>query len=233
MKWIQLEIRKTTMRPYLLTAYLMPFISLLLVYLMAFIPIIDPGELLRSPEIGTYTFIFQLSFLINVAGFVCLGTTMLAKMVMEAYSQRNLYLTFSYPTSRNKILLAKIGLCLFFISIGVFVSIFITNLLFFLSESVLHVVDDTLRFSLIFEQIPMMFLAILLVCSIGILALYLGWLKQSIPLTIISGLLIFSLPSNLMTMGSLPVMIGLTIFLFILSFILFQKILKRINTLEV
>lgn len=233
MKWIQLEMRKINLKPYVLTACLIPFISLFFIYFMAFIPTIDPSELLRSPELGTYAFIMQFSFLINVAGFVCLATTMLAKIVMEAYSKRNLYLTFSYPVPRKNILIAKLILCLSFVSIGVFLGILVTNLLFFLSESIFHVVMDTLHFSLIFEQLPLMAMAILLVSSIGILALYLGWLKQSIALTIISGIVMFSLPSNLMTMGNLPMISSLTIFLLILSLIFFQQILNKINRLEV
>lgn len=108
MKLIQLEMKKIALTPYLLASVLIPLVTLAMINLLAYAPQIDPSILVTDPEMGTYKFLYILSFIINVAGFSCLGTAMLGKVVMESYNDNYLYLTLSYPIARKKILRAKI-----------------------------------------------------------------------------------------------------------------------------
>lgn len=233
MNLIQLERRKISLKSYFIATASIPLVSLALVYFMALMPLIDPEEFSKSPQLGTYAVIFQFSFIFNTAGFSCLAATMFAKVVMEAYSERNRYLTLAYPFGRKRIFLAKTAFILLFTSCGVVISLLFTNGLFSLSEFFFPLVNDTLGSHLIIQQLQLMFLAVLLVSSIGIFSVFIGWLKDSIPLTIFVALLAISIPSNILSLGNFLFIIPITLIFSIASYFILLKMISKINTLEV
>ncbi len=233
MSLIKIERQKRSLKPYLLTAGIIPLVSLMLVYLIAIVssqPI--PAPVPSGQDMSSYQFFYQISFIANVAGYVMLGAAMLIKYVMEAYSERNIYLTLGYPMSRKKVFFSKLLLCLSVIGPGVFISIFVTNTLFFISESVYQLADDTLNFQHVLDQLPLMLTAVVLVISICLIALFIGWLRNSIPLVIISAVLLFSIPSNLMSSGNIFIIMALTVFLFIFSLIIVALLNNKVSRLE-
>ncbi|MGM0215913.1 hypothetical protein [Enterococcus sp. AZ109] len=233
MNLVQIERQKKPLKPYLITAAVIPIVSLLLVYLMAIISGLELSEPIpKAVDTSSYFFFAQISFIGNVAGFVCLGATMLVKYVMEAYSDHNIYLTLGYPVSRTKVFASKLLLCLSVIGIGVFVSIFATNTLFFISESFYQLVDDQLTFQNVLGQLPLMFTAVILVIAICLIALFIGWLKNSIPLVIISAILLYSIPSNLFSSGNTLIMVALSITLFIISLVVVHVLKNKILRME-
>ncbi|MBO1305924.1 hypothetical protein JZO70_07120 [Enterococcus sp. 669A] len=233
MNLVQIERQKKPLKPYLITAAIIPIFSLLLVYLMAIIAQYEMSEPIPNQvNTSSYVFFGQISFIGNVAGFVCLGATMLVKYVMEAYSERNIYLTLGYPVSRTKVFASKLFLCLSVIGIGVFVSIFVTNTLFFISESFYQLVDDQLSFQSVLSQLPLMFTGVILVIAICLIALFIGWLKNSIPLVIISAILLYSIPSNLFSSGNTLIMVVLAVVLFVISLVVVNVLKNKVLRLE-
>lgn len=232
MKMMMLETKKISMKPYLLTGVSIPFVTLLFLYLLANVPNFDPNVLEHNPEFGLYSFLYKISFIINVAGYTCLCATMLSKIVMEAYSERNLYLTLGYPVARGKILIAKLVLCLGLCSIGVFAGIFVTNILFFFSESIFPFLSDQLTFAEIINQWPWMLTGMVLVISISLIALFIGWRKKSIALTVISAFLLNSIPSNLLTAGNETMIMILSLFLLGVGGIMLYLMRRQVLEME-
>lgn len=232
MKLIQLEMKKIALTPYLLASVLIPLVTLAMINLLAYAPQIDPSILVTDPEMGTYKFLYILSFIINVAGFSCLGTAMLGKVVMESYNDNYLYLTLSYPVARKKILRAKIIFCELFCGIGVFIGILLTNSLFFVSESVFSVVNDSLSFATIMGQFPLMIVAVILVTSISLISLAIGWWRNSLALAIVSAVVFCSIPSNLVTVGGVQVVLAITVILLVASMLVVLLITKKVSRLE-
>lgn len=74
MKLIGLEMKKIALTPYLLASVLIPLAALALIDLLAYAPQIDPNILATDPEMGTYAFLYVISFIINVTGFACMNT---------------------------------------------------------------------------------------------------------------------------------------------------------------
>lgn len=234
MSLVQIECRKKPLKPYLIIASFIPVVCLLFVYMIALIARNLPLEPLPSSvDTSSYTFFYQFSFISNTAGYVFLGATMLVKYVMEAYSDRNRYLTLGYPVSRGKVLASKLFLCLSVIGVGVFFSIFVTNTLFFISESVYPIVDDHLLFWDVVNQLPLMLTAIILVIAISLIALFIGWLKQSIPLVIITAILLYSIPSNLFSSGNTVLIVALSVFLLMVSLVVIMLLKNKILKMEV
>lgn len=232
MKLIRLEMKKVALTPYLLASILIPMVTFAMINLLAYAPQIDPSILVTDPEMGTYKFLYILSFIINVAGFSCLGTAMLGKIVMESYNDNYLYLTLSYPVARKKILWAKIIFCEVFCGIGVFVGVLLTNSLFFVSESIFSVVNDSLSFAAIVNQLPLMMVSIVLVTSISLISLAIGWWRNSVALAIVSAVVLCSIPSNLVTVGGVEVVLAITAVLLLLSMMVILLITKKVSRLE-
>ncbi|MGG5332889.1 hypothetical protein [Enterococcus sp. AZ163] len=233
MNLVKIERQKKSLQSYLIAAVIIPLVCLMLLYLVAFVskqPM--PSSAPSGQDMNSYSFLYQISFISNVAGYVMLGATMLVKYVLEAYSDRNLYLTLGYPVSRTKVFFSKLFLCLSVTSIGVFVSIFVTNTLFFISESLFQLVEDKLTFQSVLNQLPIMLTAAVLVSSICLIALFIGWLKNSVPLVLISAILLFSIPSNLASSGNMSVIAVLTVILFIFGLIVVGVLKNKVLRLE-
>ncbi|MEG0733345.1 MAG: hypothetical protein RR470_13190 [Vagococcus sp.] len=231
MKLIKLEIKKINLMPYLLTALVMPFVSLIFMYFMAFIPKIDTSNA-SAIEFSSHSFIYTLGLMINIAGFVCLGTTLIGKLVISAYDDKNCYLTLSYPVARKKVLRAKLQTGLLVSSVGIILSGIFSSLLFFISESIFQIVDEPVLFNDVVNFTPLIIVAVFLVVSIITISLSIGWWKNSIPLTIVSGILIYSVSSNLLSAG-LPLLLIFTCFLSLITFITLFFLVKKVNGLEV
>lgn len=232
MKLIQLEMKKISLAPYLLASALIPLVALALVELLAYAPQIDPSILVTDPEMGTYQFLFFISFVINVSGFACLGTALLGKVIMESYNDQYIYLTLSYPVSRKKVLWAKLVFCTLFSGVGVFVGSLFTNLLFFVSESLFSVVNDTLSFSAMIDQMPLLLVSVILVASISLIALAIGWWKKSLALAIVSAMVLCSVPSNLVAVGGEGIVAVVSGILLIVSLGVILMVTKKVSRLE-
>ncbi|WHX48132.1 ABC transporter permease [Paenibacillus woosongensis] len=70
---------------------------------------------------------------------VILGGVLVAKLIVEEYKSKTIFILFSYPISRKKLLGAK----LLFIAILTFITVFVTNLL---SAGLLVLLNSYLRF---------------------------------------------------------------------------------------
>ena len=232
MKLIQLEMKKISLAPYLLASVLIPLAALALVELVAYAPQIDPSILVTDPEMGTYQFLFFISFVINVSGFACLGTALLGKVIMESYNDQYIYLTLSYPIARKKVLWAKIVFCTLFSGIGVFVGSLFTNLLFFVSESLFSVVNDSLSFSVMIDQMPLLLASVVLVVSISLISLAIGWWKKSLALAIVSAMVLCSVPSNLVAVGGEGIVAVISGFLLMMSLGVILMVTKKVSRLE-
>ena len=232
MKLIQLEWKKISVVPYLLASILIPLAALSLVELLAYAPRIDPSILATDPEMGTYQFLFFISFVINVAGFSCLGTALLSKVIMESYSDKYIYLTLSYPTARQKVFWAKIFFCIAFCGIGIFIGSLFTNVLFFISESLFPVVNDSLSYSVMLDQLPLLLVSVLLVTSISLISLAIGWWKKSVALAIVSAMVLCSIPSNLVGIGGEGIVTVISGVLRVVSLILVLIMTKKVSRLE-
>lgn len=233
MTLLKLEMKKNNLKPYILTANVIPFISLMFIYFLIGIGLLNPDEMASNPELGDFSFLMQLSFLINVAGFILLATAMLSKIVLESYTDNNVFLTFSYPISKSKMFYNKLLLCLGFCGVGVFFGIFTTNSLFYLLESMMKVLPNGTSGYDFYGQLANLMTAVILVISISLISLRIGWQKKSIALTVAMGIILYSLPSNLMAVSSPLLMTILSITLLLLAVVLMMNLSQKINSMEV
>lgn len=231
MKLIKLELKKMNLKPYLYAAFAMPLISLMFSYFLAFVPQFD-DSVHTNDLITSHHFLYSMGLMINIAGFVCIGTALIGKIVIEPYQDREIYLTLSYPISRKKILTSKLLTCSLFCMIGLIISSLIASLIFFISESIIPISSERVTLLDYLNFLPMILVAPILVISIVFIALFIGWSKKSVALTVTAGIVLFSIPSNLIALG-LPILIIVSLVLSVIALMLTFRLFEKLQKLEV
>ncbi|MEY8445092.1 hypothetical protein AALA44_02655 [Enterococcus ratti] len=232
-KLLKIELMKVDCKHYLGIAFLIPVVVLAFLYFFASIPHFDPTVQISDSEIASYSFILNMAFLLNSAGFIFLGATMLGKLIIESYSNKNIYLTLSYPVSRERIFFSKLGIVCLLGSILSALSLAIIDIVFLSAEKILPLVHDQLNIHLLVKQIPMIFLSILLIPAIDTCSLWIGWKKRSIALTFFSSLVLFSLVGNSASLGTNTLFYIFTIFYFFGALFSSLSLVNQVKRIEV
>ncbi|MDN5372165.1 MAG: hypothetical protein PWR19_1211 [Carnobacterium sp.] len=101
-----------------------------------------------------------------------------------------------------------------------------------MSESVFSLVKDTLSFTTIVNQLPLMIVSIMLVVSISLIALAIGWWRNSLALAIVSAVVLCSILSNLVTVGGVEVILAISGSLFFIGVLVVLTLTKKVLRLE-
>lgn len=230
---MKLEMKKNDFKPYFLAAAIIMLVTLVFTYFFAAIPLFDPTVREASPEIATLSFNLMMTFILNTAAFTCLSATMLGRIVMAAYQEKNGYLTLSYPIQRKKILVSKIWLVILLNVAWTVVSIAVVDSIFLVTQSWLPFLNGPVTMELIRDQIPLIFTAVFLVASISLLALAIGWWRNSLPVILFSGLLLVCVPSNLSSLQNVFLIILVAAFYTIAATIAYHLMVNKVKRMEV
>ncbi|GAA0136788.1 ABC transporter permease [Paenibacillus sp. YSY-4.3] len=124
---------------------------------------------------------------------VILGGVLVAKLIVEEYKNKTIFILFSYPISRKKLIGAK----LLFIMILTFITVFVTNLfsagLLVLLNSYLHFIPGNVDTEFLLKQVLSIFTFSVATAGTSLIPLYFGMRKQSVPATIVSAIFIVAL----------------------------------------
>ena len=104
---IKLEIKRIRLKGYITAGLLITFAVLGLVYLFAAIPHLDASDTDVQIFI-TYNGIATLSLVVATACFSILSSAMYNRFIVEEYASKKVFLLFSYPVKRSRVLLAKV-----------------------------------------------------------------------------------------------------------------------------
>ncbi|WP_026366320.1 hypothetical protein [Salinicoccus albus] len=212
LKLIRLEYRKTNLRPYTLSVIIATILFIGFIYLFAYIPRIDEDpELLMFAE---YSTVSGLLILVSLTTYSVLASAMFAKMVIDTFDANSLTLIYSYPVRRSAILLSKIIAVLLFTAAAMMISNTVVFTLFFLTESISPLVNDTFVSSVVLDALSLTLLSMAAMSAISVTAMTIGLYRQSVPLTIISTVVILASTNNVfMEVLSNPVILLVTLVL--------------------
>ncbi|ANK60203.1 hypothetical protein AYR54_07495 [Loigolactobacillus backii] len=233
MKLFKLELEKVDLKNYLRIALFIPLIVLIFVYFFASVPYFDATTATTDPELLSYNFILLMGFLLNTAAFTFLGATMMGKIVMNAYSEKNVYLTLSYPVSRRKLLFVKLKLVNLFCGVLSMLSFALVISIFLGIEAVIPIVQDQLTLTTYLGQLPFILLSALIVPAISLCSLWIGWKKNSLALLIFSAIILFSLMSNTASLGSGITFYAFTFIYLFLAVIVTLSLISKVDKMEV
>lgn len=197
MKLIKLELKRNNIRTYLLASAVSCVFLLGFIYLIANAAQLEDSSA-REIAFRSYTNIFRLIGIISLVIFSIMSAIMYSKLIIGEYTGKRAALLFSYPVSRNKILLSKLLLVFVFTSVSMLICTAIPYIVFSITESVSPiVVQDVMTMGLIKYALKTLGVSVLALGGIGIVSLRIGFIQKSVPTTLISALLLSAIYGNI------------------------------------
>lgn len=231
---IRLELKRNKIRTYVIASLIIAITMLGFLYLFAYAPMLEPNDKDMVIFSG-YNNLIPLFGVLNMAAFCVLSAVMYSKFIIEDYSGKRPILLFSYPVSRQKIVVSKLSVVYGFTIFLMVISNLAIFLIFDITENFVHLVSEAFTFSIMLQAIETTLVMALIAASIGVAAAGIGFIKKSIPTTIVSAVLIASLMCNIVvntTSNRTMMYIFATVMIFIgIIFSIF--LIKKINIMEV
>lgn len=193
---MKLELKRNKMRTYIVTAILISIVMMGFIYLFAYAPKLEPND----PDLlifSGYNNIVALYGVVHMTAFCILSSVMYSRFIIDEYSGPRLILLFSYPVSRQKILLVKLAVVFLFTSLSMAVCNLIVFSTFGITELVHPLVEETITSAFIQDAIITTFIMAALAGSISIIATGIGFIKKSIPAALLSAIILSSLSCNI------------------------------------
>lgn len=178
MNLIRLEMRKTSLKWYFQGAIIAILLILALIFPIQYVEQLGLDEM------------FIIIGSIIRATFIVFGAVLLSKLIIEEYRNKTIYLMYTYPIKRKKLIAVKLLLVggLTFITI-VLSSIFIT-IVFFIFSNMFEMSSDIITTQQLITEILNMIVFAIAAGGASLIPLYFGLRKQSVAATIISSLLV-------------------------------------------
>ena len=223
----ELELQKNKIRTYVAASLAIAFTMLGFLYLFAYAPMLEPNDKDMAIFSGYHNLI-PLFGVLNMAVFCVLSAVMYSKFIIEDYTGKRIILLFSYPVSRKKILLSKLGIVCLFTVISMTVSNIAIFLIFGLTEQFIHLVNESFTLFILAQAIEITLIMSFIAASIG-------FIKKSVPTTIVSAVLIASLLCNIVVNATAnkAVMYLFAIVILSIAFIVSILLMKQVNRMEV
>lgn len=230
----ELELRKNKICTYTIATLVITIIMLGFLFLFAYAPKLDPNDNDMAIFSG-YQNLILLFGILNMVVFCILSAVMHSKFIIEDYSGKRIILLFSYPVSRKKIMLSKLGVVCIFTIISMNISSTAIFFVFSIMEQFIHLVNESFTISTLMQAIEITLIMSLIASSIGIVAVGIGFIKKSVPTTIVSSILIASLMCNIVVnaTSSKTIMYLFAIVALCIAMLVIIFLMKAVNNMEV
>lgn len=127
--------------------------------------------------------------------FIITAGVLIGKFVIEEYKNKTIFVLFTYPISRKKLMAAKLLLICGLTFIASVVSNLLTVFLFFVVNSFFTIVPGELTAELIVQNLVSILMFAFAASGTSLLPLYFGMRKQSVSAAIVSSVVIVMLIS--------------------------------------
>ena len=230
----KLELQKNIILTYVSASLIIAFTMLGFLYLFAYAPMLEPNDKDMAIFSGYHNLI-PLFGVLNMAVFCVLSAVMYSKFIIEDYTGKRIILLFSYPVSRKKIMLSKLGIVYLFTVISMVASNIAIFLVFGLTEQFIHLINESFTLFILAQAIEITLIMSFIAASTGIIAAGIGFVKKSVPTTIVSAVLIASLMCNIVVNATAnkAVLYLLAIVIMTIAFMVSILLMKQVNRMEV
>ena len=188
---IRLELKQNNLTPYHIASAIITVVMLGFVYLIAFIPVIEPGDADAELFHSLY-FVIGLAMVVTMGIFSILSATMAAKIVVSEYDGKKAMLLFSYPVPREKVFFSKIIIVFGYTVIAMICCEFIILTIFFASDIVFSFSREYPDFKLALHCVADTIICALIAGFCGMLSLWIGFMKKSVIATIVASCVIIT-----------------------------------------
>lgn len=231
---MKLELRKTNIRTYINSTFVIFIVLLGFIYIFAYMPQVNPNDPMLE-LFASYKNIVSLFGALNMATFCILASVMYSRFVIEEYTGKRVILLFSYPIRREKIFVSKMIIVTLFTIISMIVCNILVYSIFGLSETFFPLVKDNITLGVIQKAIITTIVMTVLAAALSIISMAIGFIKKSTPTTIVSAILLCSILTNISsgTLNSNTVAIIFMVITILVAIYAAKIIMKKINCMEV
>lgn len=233
-KLTRLELKRNSLKPYHIAVSIITVVILSFLYLLAAIPRMDATDT-DAEMFMSYDFIVGLDNIVSMAVFSIMSAAMASKFIVEEYAGKRAIMLFSYPVDRKKIIDTKIITVLSYTVISMLLCNGISLTIFFVTESLFPLCQDTIDTGLILNCIASILCYSLSAGLLGIISLWFGFRKKSTIVTIISACIIASVLCQViaMTLFTRFVLIIILAVIFLTAMLAWTSLRYQVKNMEV
>ncbi|GKV56328.1 hypothetical protein NCCP2222_22750 [Sporosarcina sp. NCCP-2222] len=175
---IRLELKKESFKWYGIGTVIANLLILALIIPIQYVEKIETDEM------------FMIMGALIRAVFIIFGAVLLSKLIIDEYKNKTIFLMYTYPIQRKKLITAKLLL----IGILTFITISISSALvavgYFIIHNMFQISPDTIPAQRLIVEIVSMLKFAIAAAGASLIPLYFGLRKQSVPATLLSSILI-------------------------------------------
>lgn len=233
-KLTRLELKRNSLKPYYIAVSIITIVILSFLYLLAAIPRTDATDT-DAEMFMSYDFIVGLDNIVSMAVFSIMSAAMASKFIVEEYAGKRAIMLFSYPVDRKKIIDTKIITVFSYTVISMLLCNGISLTIFFVTESLFPLCQDTIDTGLILNCIASILCYSLSAGLLGIISLWFGFRKKSTIVTIISACIIASVLCQViaMTLFTRFVLIIILAVIFLTAMLAWTSLRYQVKNMEV
>jgi len=194
---------------------------------IAILALLTPLFIFVAPE-EEYLDLVALVSILNLATFIVWQGVLIAKIIVEEFQSKTIFLLFTYPISRKKLIVSKLVI----INTVIFFSILVTQIFQNTALTILSQFVPQLEYSLSIYEIGTV--AVISVASVmmGMLSLFVGMIKKSTIATIVSSIVVVAMLGGSVGEGvglimQIPVSLSVGVVGVILAYIAIKDIDKK------
>lgn len=227
---INLEMQKHKMKTYYISFVVITLIMLGFLFLFAYAPTIDPKDQ-ELTAFFSYDHLIPLFSVLNMAVFCVLAAIMYAKLIIEEFSGKRLYIICSYAVPPHRILIAKLVL----VTVFTLVTMTACNIICIFIYAIIEQEPSSLFLQTVVGMVLYTIAMAVNAASVAIIATGVGFIKKSIPTTIVSAVLLASLICNIEPMLILNIKGNVMLVLLVLLSAIYTAfmLIYKVNSMEV
>ena len=216
---IKIELKKFSIKSHIIQ---------LIIANIAILAILTPLFIFVAPQEEYLDMVAMVSIL-NLATFIVWQGVLIARIIVEEFQSKTIFLLFTYPVSRKKLIASKLVI----INTVVFFSILATQIFQNTALTIMAQFVPQLEYSLSIYQIGMVVLVSVASVMMGMLSLFVGMIKKSTIATIVSSIVVVAMLGSSFGEGAgglimqIPISLSVGIIGVILAFMAIKDIDKK------
>lgn len=127
------------------------------------------------------------------ATFIIFGASLLAKIIVQEFTDKTITVLFMYPVNRQRLIIAKLLIVILFTFFSMIISEMIVFSLFYAVNFYSPLISETLTLSTITHNAVKLVMDAIAATGMSLIPLFFGMRKYSVRTTIISSIIIVSL----------------------------------------
>lgn len=225
---IRLEFKKFNIKKIIKSTFIANIVLLGLLYFMVTVARIEKDEIFQN-----YNNLFMMMTSLIKATFSVFAAVIISKLIIEEYKDKTIYMLFTYPISRKKLIISKLALIVIFTFVSIIVSFIFMFTIFYITQAIFPMLEQKLTINMILNNFMNLIISDVNVSFMSLIPLYFGFRKKSVKVTILSSLILVAFVNSNSNGFSLSSILSVQIILALLGILGTYLTIKDIEVKDV